>query len=268
MTVAAIQTGAVQHPASPAPTYLVIEYAIRDDLRFLSHHDEMRMLARALTRARWPLAYSRGFNPQPRMAIPLPRPVGVASRCQCAIIAVDAPPAGAALFDALATQLPSNCSLLRVITDLGGRKLHARGVEFNVRLAPGAGRVAEQRICDLLAADEVHVDRRFGPSRPARRVNIRPYIESLELRQSHLQMRLTIDGQRTTRPEEILAALQLPAEDHAPLIERTRVEWDVDLTARPHWPPTTERNGIGNEENSQACGEKDNPPQKDHTQDR
>ncbi|MBU0616609.1 MAG: DUF2344 domain-containing protein, partial [Planctomycetes bacterium] len=33
-------------------------FALGGDLRLLSHHDELRMLARALRRAGWPLAYS------------------------------------------------------------------------------------------------------------------------------------------------------------------------------------------------------------------
>ena len=34
-------------------------FALDGALRFLSHHDELRMLTRALRRARWPLAASR-----------------------------------------------------------------------------------------------------------------------------------------------------------------------------------------------------------------
>jgi len=40
----------------------------RGDLRFISHLDWLRMIYRAVSRAKLPMAYSRGFNPRPKIA--------------------------------------------------------------------------------------------------------------------------------------------------------------------------------------------------------
>ena len=40
----------------------------RDDLRFISHLDWLRMIYRAISRSKLPVAYSRGFNPRPKIA--------------------------------------------------------------------------------------------------------------------------------------------------------------------------------------------------------
>ncbi len=40
----------------------------RGDLRFISHLDWLRMMYRAVSRAKLPVAYSRGFNPRPKIA--------------------------------------------------------------------------------------------------------------------------------------------------------------------------------------------------------
>ena len=40
----------------------------RGDLRFISHLDWLRMIYRAVSRAKLPVAYSQGFNPRPRIA--------------------------------------------------------------------------------------------------------------------------------------------------------------------------------------------------------
>jgi radical SAM-linked protein len=45
-------------------------------LIFLSQLDLMRLLARALQKSGLPVAYSQGFNPHPRYALPYPLPVG------------------------------------------------------------------------------------------------------------------------------------------------------------------------------------------------
>jgi radical SAM family uncharacterized protein/radical SAM-linked protein len=48
-------------------------------LRFLGHLDLMRTLSQALRRARVPLAYSKGFNPKPKVALGPALAVGIAS---------------------------------------------------------------------------------------------------------------------------------------------------------------------------------------------
>ena len=47
------------------------------DLRFLSHLEVMKALSRALRRAQVPIAYSQGYNPQPKLSFALALPVGV-----------------------------------------------------------------------------------------------------------------------------------------------------------------------------------------------
>ena len=47
------------------------------DLRFLSHLEVMRALSRAFRRAQVPMAYSQGYNPQPKLSFALALPVGV-----------------------------------------------------------------------------------------------------------------------------------------------------------------------------------------------
>ncbi|MBN2448399.1 MAG: DUF2344 domain-containing protein, partial [Phycisphaerae bacterium] len=111
MSVLSCPTGLHRAPASTGKTPVAVEYALTGDLRFLSHHDEMRMLARAAIRARWPIAYSGGFNPIPRLSIALPRPVGLASQCQLAMIQLTHPRPADELRSTLNQSLPRGCSV-------------------------------------------------------------------------------------------------------------------------------------------------------------
>ena len=61
------------------------------DIRFVSHRDTLRLFARAATRAEVPLRYSGGFNPHPRVTIPVPRPVGVASDVERLVLELTEP---------------------------------------------------------------------------------------------------------------------------------------------------------------------------------
>lgn len=59
-----------------------VEYAKRDEARFLSHLEVSRVFERAFRRAALPLALSQGFNPHPYLSFALPLGVGIASRSE------------------------------------------------------------------------------------------------------------------------------------------------------------------------------------------
>ena len=54
-------------------------YKIHGNARFLSHQETMRVIARAIIRSGIALIYSQGYNPHPKLSLPLPRNVGLAS---------------------------------------------------------------------------------------------------------------------------------------------------------------------------------------------
>lgn len=49
---------------------------------WISHLDLMRMFQRAFQRAGLPLTHTQGYNPRPSVAIALPMPVGMESKCE------------------------------------------------------------------------------------------------------------------------------------------------------------------------------------------
>ncbi|MCK4629103.1 MAG: TIGR03936 family radical SAM-associated protein, partial [Sedimentisphaerales bacterium] len=65
---------------------VAVWYSVRGDLKYLSHRDTMRLWQMALVRARVPIRYSEGFNPHPRISLPLPRSVGMSSECELLLL--------------------------------------------------------------------------------------------------------------------------------------------------------------------------------------
>jgi radical SAM-linked protein len=229
-------------------TRVGIQFSVEGDLCFLSHRDELRMLTRALTRSGWPLAYSEGFNPQPRVTLPLPRSVGMASACEWAIVELDEDRAVESLHRSLATQLPPACHLDRVFPVPTRAKPHARRAVYCVELQPEHAAQAERQLAQLLAAKTLTVERTHGPDRPAARVDIRPYIETLSLEGRTLSMRLGFTDGRSARPVEILTALGLPPGEYNHRVRRVQVEWDIELGGPEPRPPSAERNNLAQAE--------------------
>jgi radical SAM-linked protein len=238
-------------PAEDVPRFRVaLEYAIAGDLRFISHHDELRMLARVLVRADWPLRYSQGFNPIPRLVLPLPRSVGTASQCQWALVELREERRAQDLRDRLAAALPADCALKRMIAPAPRGKPHALAVEYAVMLDPRDAGVVGPRLRGMLALEELVVQRDIQGGKRTRRLDIRPHIESLVLDGPDLRMRLRIADQCTARPAEILTELGLAADVYNHRVRRTEVTWDIELLGQGVGPAAPEGMKLGNEEES------------------
>jgi len=228
-----------------APPFVVaFRFAAPGDLRYLSHHDELRMLARICRRADLPLAFSRGFNPQPKARLPLPRPVGVGSQCEWAFIELTRPMSAADLAEKLRRAAPPGCEPLELIAPATRATPHARRVEYVVTLAADDVAGTCEAIAALLAAPRVETVRTYGPKRAARAVDIRPFVETLELDGRTLRMRVELRSGATARPSEVLTVLGLPAVKYAHRVERVQVEWDIEIAA-PIEDAASERTNLG-----------------------
>ena len=56
----------------------MIKFRVFANARFLSHAETLRLFQRAGVRAGLDAAYSSGFNPRPKISLPMPRSVGLA----------------------------------------------------------------------------------------------------------------------------------------------------------------------------------------------
>lgn len=248
----------VATPAAATRFRVAVEYAVAGDLRYLSHHDELRLLSRALVRARWPVAYSQGYNPLPRLVVPLPRQVGVAASGQLALVGLSAARTAHDLFASLATALPGDCRLQRVAAPAAPATPHARQATFEVRLTPADAARVGNRLSAVLATATIVVRRDDHPRKPPRQIDIRPYIDQIELDGCTLRMRLRIQNQRTARPSEVFTEFGLAPEAYNHRLWRRAVHWDVEFAGPRVGPAPHERNPL-------ASQSKDEEKNQDHT---
>ncbi len=61
-----------------------VTFATDDSVKYVGHLDMARTWERAIRRARLPLAYTQGFNPQPRLQFAAALPVGFTGRAELA----------------------------------------------------------------------------------------------------------------------------------------------------------------------------------------
>ena len=187
---------------------VAVRFAVQGDLRFISHHDTMRMFERALVRAGLPLRYSGGFNPRPRISLPVPRPVGVATEADILVLELAEPVEPADVLSLLAAQLPRGVRPAGAWKVRSGRGYRIDAVEYAVQLAPDQATRAEPALKRLLESETWIVSRKAGDREGARPTDVRPCLVDAGVHAGVIRWRVRVEG-GSIRPGEFLAAIGL-----------------------------------------------------------
>jgi radical SAM-linked protein len=214
-------------PASQEKHRLAVRYSIEGDLRFISHHDTMRLWARAMARGRLPVRFSQGMNPQPRMSLPLPRPVGVASQDEWLVVEFTERLEPAELCRRLAEQAPAGLTVHEARRLGPAKSMAPAGVTYRLPLPTkmGCDEGWDARIEECLARDEIPVSRKSDRGRRIKQLDIRPYLQNICVVEGHLEFTLTVGPDGAAKPAEVLQALGLNPLEHLHRLVRTRTTW-------------------------------------------
>ena len=228
---------------------LVLKFRIGGSLRFLSHAQMLSVFQRACVRAGLKIQYSQGFNPRPRLSLPLPRPVGVASDDEllCLRIRKGTSPQKhkstrtEGIYDLctfvkaqLTEQLPQGCELLSVSIAESNTSfqpssatyvLSARQEYLNEEL--------KATIKRLLASESLNLQRRIdkreskieSQKSKLKNIDVRGFLKSIELDGNSIIVECKIGSTGSIRVEEILKLLELDVGKLASPIRRTNVQW-------------------------------------------
>jgi len=200
-------------------------FALGGDLRFISHHDTLRLFRRALARADVPVRYSEGFNPHPKIMIPLPRPVGIASRDEALVVETVRIIDPDHTLPRLQEQLPTEIELISCRRLESGEQVEPQRVLYRLDVHDMKLEDLNERVERLCAAQDIPIERKSPKTKQVRQVNIRPYLLDVRTTGDSVEFTLMVTGNGTARPAEIASALGY---DQGPMnhrIERLEVQW-------------------------------------------
>jgi radical SAM-linked protein len=203
----------------------MLTYSVAGDLRFISHHDTLRLFQRAFARADVPVRYTEGFNPRPRIIIPVPRPVGVASDDEALIVETDGPIDPERILQALSEQTPAELRVLGVRRLQAGERPQPARVRYRIEPAEPPIPDLASRITRLLETEVVPVQRVHVTKGTRQTVNIRPYIADLLLDDQAVLMTLIVTGSGTAKPSEVAAALGYDPGAVNHRVRRLEIQW-------------------------------------------
>lgn len=191
-----------------------VTFATDDSVKYVGHLDMARTWERAIRRAALPLAYTQGFNPQPRLHFAAALPVGFTGEAEVADIFLNDEVAPEEVIARLGAALPPGVRLLHaepVQRELPSLQSQVAGASYRVEVETDEPSDAfRQRLAAFLARPEAWRERRRGKEQA--RYDLRPLVQSLEYAgPCELGQAFTITMQNepraTGRPDELLAEL-------------------------------------------------------------
>jgi radical SAM-linked protein len=221
---------------------MLVKFRVCGALRFVSHAEMLKVFQRACARAGLKVQHSQGFNPRPKLSLPLPRPVGVESDDELLCIWLkgkfnhQSPITDyQSLIKArLSAQLPEGCELLSVSPAKTKRAIQPRSVTYIVSVRPECiNDKLRARIDSLLASENLIIERQIGEKDSRlktqdlrlKNIDVRPFLESIELDNRDVVVECKITPAGSIRMEEILKLLEIDVENLASPIRRTNVQW-------------------------------------------
>jgi len=214
----------------------------------------LRVFQRACVRAGLKIQYSQGFNPRPKMSLPLPRPVGIESDDELLCLRVHKSTSAqehkcisAQVHKSISAQLPEGCEILSVNVAEANASFQPCSATYVLAVRKEyLNEKLKATIQRLLESESLNVHRRIdkGKSRIENRlsavasakaeesriknVNVRGFLKSIELDPNGIIVECKISSAGSIRVDEILKLLELDVEKLVSPIRRTRVQWEND----------------------------------------
>lgn len=206
---------------------LSVRFKIGGSLRFLSHAEMLRVFQRACVRAGIRVRHSEGFNPRPKLSLPLPRPVGVESDDELLCLHVIDEADEARIHSDLAVQLPEGCELLSVNIATPGISFQPCSATYILPIRPkNVNERMQTTVERLMGSESLQIRRRMdAKGLRIKNVDVRVFLKSIKLDNRNIMIEYKISPAGSIRMNEILELLELDETKLSGPIRRTNVQW-------------------------------------------
>lgn len=210
-----------------------IRFTKAGDLVWISHHDVMRLWERALRRSGLPIAFSEGFNPRPRLSVPLALGIGISSRDEVIEVDLARWMTAQAVLGALVPCLPAGMEITRLELLAPGERGQVSRVEYAVRLEPAEIEPVSARLAEAMARPALEVVRQ----RNQKAIDLKKYLVEARVEGGALVFAFEVTPQGTARPEEFCRLLGLDFGSVPTRIEKRATDIPPGASVAPAAPP-------------------------------
>lgn len=189
-----------------------VTFRTEDTVKYVGHLDMFRAWERAIRRARLPLAYTQGFNPQPRMQFAAALPVGFTGEAEVVDIFLNQALAPEEFLNKLSPALPRGVrpvTAAPVPREWASLQSQVRGAAYRVEVESDEDELAfTGRLHAFLQQPDAWRSRRKGGD--ISRYDLRPLVEDLRYAAATpyghaFEVTMRAEPGATGRPDELLA---------------------------------------------------------------
>jgi len=219
----------MQTEVSTEAILLLVKFRIFGALRYLSHAERVTMFQRGFARAGIEIRYSGGFNPRPKLSLPLPGCVGVESEGDLACINICADKESVDLERIqrqISDQMPQGCDIIG-IEICGDKKTPiAERVSYIFDLKTEIAKTIDiQAAASKLLAKDKLVVKRFKDKGRVKEVDIRKYLENIEFVEKAVKVDCRITPEGSVRVDEVMGVLGLEFGMLKSPVRRADIKW-------------------------------------------
>ncbi|MDR4507294.1 MAG: TIGR03936 family radical SAM-associated protein [Candidatus Brocadiaceae bacterium] len=180
----------------------------------------MKLFERAMRRASIPIAMSKGFNPHPKMSVPLSLSVGISGKNEILELDLLPPLSIETLLTCFKKQLPNGIQILSAEVIPQSLKGSVYNATYEV-VFKDAHRLKTVKIHEFLNRSSVIVYR--TKNRNQKPFNVRPSVQEIVVRRNVLKMTIKMLPDGMAKPDEVLLALGMEKKKELFEIIRTKV---------------------------------------------
>lgn len=159
-----------------------LRFSKTDRLKYISHLDINRAMARALKRAEIPLWYTEGFNPHPYMSFSLPLSLGVESLCESVDLRIVGDITNEDIKSRLNSVLPEGLKIVDVYDDFRDNSEIVYS-DYVYKFEFKDNETAYEKIKSVLESDEILALKKGkqGRKRVMKETNIKSFIDKYSI---------------------------------------------------------------------------------------
>lgn len=187
-----------------------VRFSKTGKLRFLSHHDLMRLFERALRRSGLELRMTEGYNPHAVLSFPTALGLGIESDDEILEFELSRWTAPKLVQSSLGGQLPEGVAVASVEAFDRKERSYVDFVEYRAQ-CPGQADGLDARVRDFLALKECKVER--VSDKGSKTVEIRQYVLAADFEVDCVLLRIRITDQGTAKPEEVLRSMGVKVDE-------------------------------------------------------
>ncbi len=193
----------------------------------------MRVIQRAIIRSGIGLVYSQGYNPRPKLSLPLPKSVGIASDDELFCVKVQQQSENISFADSIAEQLPDGFELMSV--EIHNKPVTYRSVEVEYLVKVKLAEKEQKFLSNIELLNEqirngekILIERTVNKKGDVKTVDVAKFLKFFKVAEEGVMVFCKVLPTGTIRPDEILKLLGMEPSEISRSVIKKQVHWRID----------------------------------------